>query len=171
MVCHQTSVGVLPLAAFSAPHQRRRHVGDAVHRVEVEGVVGRVLRVPEDGVVLGGPTPLRPAAIVVGPDDLVDEARPAEDAVQHHLAVVRLAVIDMEEERARVGEHPMGLVQARLEEGQVVVEAIPITGLAERGRPIALALEGRSCPPAASLLRPEGHPRLGCGPVLKGGSI
>ena len=108
----------------------------------------------------GGPTPLRPAAIVVGPDDLVDEARPAEDAVEQHLAVVRLAVVDVEEERARGGEHPVGLDQSRLEEGQVVVEAIPIAGLAERGGPIALALEAGPVSRRV-LLRAEGHPRLG----------
>ena len=67
------------------------------------------------------------------------------------------------------GEHPVGLDQSRLEEGQVIVEAIPITGLAERGGPVALALEAGPVS-RRILLRPEGHPRL-VRPVLNGGSI
>ena len=91
--------------------------------------------------MLGRPAPLGSAAVVVGPDDLVEKTLPAEDAVQQHLAVVRLAVVDVEEERARAGEHPVGLLKARREEGQVVAEVIGIAGGAERGRSVAPTLE------------------------------
>src|SRR3712207_7594850 len=52
--------------------------------------------VHEDRVVLRGPPPCRPGAVVVGPDDLVEEVLAAEDAVEQDLAVVRLAVVDVE---------------------------------------------------------------------------
>ena len=90
---------------------------------------------------LAGQRRFGPAAVVVGPDDLVDEARPAEDAVQQHLAIVRLAVVDVEEERTRVGKHPARLPQAGLQEGAIVVEVIGIRGGAEGSRAVALAPE------------------------------
>ena len=77
-----------------------RHVGLAVDRVGVEVVGGGVLDVDEDRVVLGGPAPARARAVVVGPDDLVEEALAPEDLVEQQLAVVRLAVVDVEVERA-----------------------------------------------------------------------
>ena len=56
-------------------------------------------------------------------------------------------------------QHPVGLREARLEEGQVVVEAIGIASRAERGGPVALALEAD--PVALGVtLRPERDPRL-----------
>ena len=74
--------------------------------------------------MLGGPPARGAPAVVVGPDDLVEEAVAPEDAVEQHLAVVHLAVVDVEVEGAVGGEDAVGLAQPRLEEGEVVVEGI-----------------------------------------------
>ena len=58
------------------------------------------LDVDEDRVVLRRPSALRARAVVVGPDDLVQEALAAEDPVEQELAVVSLAVVDVEVEGA-----------------------------------------------------------------------
>ena len=107
IVCHQTSVGSLPRAAFSAVDEPRRHVRLAVDRLGVEVVALRILDVDEDRVVLRRPAPLRARAVVVGPDDLVQEALAAEDLVEQHLAVVHLAVVDVEVERAVAAPAPV----------------------------------------------------------------
>jgi len=75
-----------------------RHVRDALDLVRVEEVALGVTDVDQDVVVLRGPAPGRACAVVVRPDDLVQKAVAAEDAVQQHLAVVYLAVVDVEVE-------------------------------------------------------------------------
>ena len=67
-------------------------------RVEEVGL--RILDVDEDRVVLRRPAALGARAVVVGPDDLVEEALAAEDLVEEHLGVVRLARVEMQVERA-----------------------------------------------------------------------
>src|SRR5207247_6811364 len=100
----------------------------------VERVTVGILDVDEDRVVLGGPAALRSGAVVVGPDDLVQERLAAEDLVQEELAVVRLAVVDVEVERARFGEQPASFPQARLQEREVVVERVAVGALVEKLR-------------------------------------
>ena len=124
MVCHQHVGGQLAARGLLGTDEPRRHVGIAVDLVGVEDVVGGVFDVDEDGVVLGGPAAFGAAAVVVGPDDLVEEAGAPEDAVQQHLAVVRLAVVDVEVEGAVGGEDAVSLDEARGEEGEVVVEGV-----------------------------------------------
>ena len=63
--------------------------------------------------MLGRPAAPGARAVVVGPDDLVEEALAAEDLVEQQLAVVRLAVVDVEVQRALAREQPVGLLQAR----------------------------------------------------------
>ena len=75
--------------------------------------------------MLRGPAAPRPGAVVVGPDDLVQEALTAEDLVEQNLAVVSLTVVDVEVERPVVAEQPVGLVQPRPDEAEVVVKASP----------------------------------------------
>ena len=48
------------------------------------------------------------AAVVVGPDDLVDKGGAAEDAVEQDFDVVDFAVVDVEEEGAVGGEDAVG---------------------------------------------------------------
>ncbi len=104
------------------------HVGDAVDGVEVEGVDVGVAGVPEDVVVLGRPAFAGAGAVVVGPDDLVLEAGAAEDRVEHDLAVVYLARVDVEEERAVGGEDAVRFDHAGTEEADEVVEAVGVAG-------------------------------------------
>jgi len=59
-----------------------------------------VAHVDEDRVVLRGPAPLRPSAVVVDPDELVEEALRAEELVERELAAVRLAVVEVNVQRA-----------------------------------------------------------------------
>ena len=70
--------------------------------------------------MLGGPAPARLGAVVVRPDDLVQERVAAEDLVEQQLAVVRLAVVDVEVQRA-VGRQQLSQAgEAGREELQVV---------------------------------------------------
>jgi hypothetical protein len=87
----------------------RGHVGDAVDVVVPIGVVFRVLGVPEDVVVLGGPPLGRPRTVVVRPDDLVYERLTPKDRIQEYLAVVHLPVVNVKKERAVRLEEPVGL--------------------------------------------------------------
>jgi len=70
----------------------------------------------------------RLAAVVVGPDDFVDEGLAAEDGVEEDLGVVGLAVVDVEEERAGGGEEAVGFFEARADEGGEVVECVGVGG-------------------------------------------
>ena len=72
--------------------------------------------------MLGGPAASAAGAVVVCPDDLVEEALATEDLIEQELAVVRLAVVDVEVQRALACEQAMRVLQARREEREVVVE-------------------------------------------------
>ena len=91
--------------------------------------------------MLGRPAPPGARAVVVGPDDLVEEALAPEDLVEQQLAVVGLAVVDVEVERALAREQPVGLLQARREEAEVVLERVAVGGLGEQPRGVAPALK------------------------------
>jgi hypothetical protein len=106
--------------------EARRHVRLPLDGVGVEPVPVRVAHVDEDRVVLGRPPPARLGPVVVGPHDLVQEAVPAEDLVAEQLHVVRLAVVQVQVERAPRVEQPAGLMQPRLQEPEVVVEAVAV---------------------------------------------
>ena len=123
------------------------HVGDALHLVRVEQVPPRLLRVEEDGVVLGGPAVARTPPVVVGPHDLVEEALAPEDAVQQQLGVVHLAVVEVQVERAARLQQPPRLRQERFEEGEVVVEGVVEGARAEAHRLVAPAAEARAVAP------------------------
>jgi hypothetical protein len=116
-----------------------------------------------------GPALLRARAVVVGPDDLVEEVLAAEDLVEQELAVVSLAIVDVEVERSRRSKDAPTIDQARLQEGEVVGELIEVRGLGEQTARVAPSAEAD---PVAGLvcLRREGPSRLLL-PVLKGGSM
>ena len=59
-----------------------------------------VFGVQQDVVVLGRPAVFGPAAVIVGPDDLVQEALAPEDGIQQDLAVMHFAVVDVEVQAA-----------------------------------------------------------------------
>ena len=108
--------------------QARSHVGDAVGRVEVEGVARGIFGVPEDVVVLGGPALGGAGTVIVGPDDFILKTGATEDLVEHDLAVVDFAVVDVEEERAGGGEYAVRFDEAGAEEAEEVVEAVVVAG-------------------------------------------
>ena len=133
-----------PRAAFSAADEPGRHVRLAVDGLGVEAVRARVLDVDEDRVVLRRPAALRARAVVVGPDDLVQEAVAAEDLVEQHLAVVRLARVEVHVERAVLPQQPPRLAQPRLEEAEVVVVAVVVGRCADDCRAVAAPAEARA---------------------------
>jgi hypothetical protein len=110
-----------------------------------------VFGIPQDVVVLGRPFFGRTPAVIVGPDDLVEKALPAEDLIQHDLAVMHLAVIDVEVQAAVRLEHPVSLLHARGEEGQEIVKVIGVTLRTELDRLVALALEAHPVAVRAAL--------------------
>ena len=109
--------------------------------VGVEEVPAGVADVDEDRVVLRRPAPLRLGAVVVGPHELVQEALAAEDLVEQQLHVVRLALVEVQVERALGVEQAVDLAQARLEEAEVVVEAVAVGRALEQLGAVAAAAE------------------------------
>ena len=75
-----------PRAAFSAVTRPGAMYGSRSTASESKWYALGILDVDEDRVVLGRPAALRARAVVVGPDDLVEEALAAEDLVEQHLA-------------------------------------------------------------------------------------
>ena len=91
--------------------------------------------------MLSRPAALGAPAVVVSPDDLVEEALTPEDLIEQQLAVVGLAVVDVEVQGALAREQPAGLLQARREKREIVIEAVAVAGLGEQPRGVAPALE------------------------------
>ena len=91
--------------------------------------------------MLGGPPPPRLGAVVIAPDDLVQERLASEQLVEQQLAVVGLAVVDVEIERAVWREQLTRACDPGSEERQVVGERILVAQgveqLAEGGRLVA----------------------------------
>ena len=94
--------------------------------------------------MLGGPAPLRLGPVVVGPDDLVEEAVAPEELVEQQLDVVGLAVVEVDVEGSVSGEQPPRLAQARLEEAEVVVEGVVVGERAEQACGVAVPAEAGS---------------------------
>ena len=119
--------------------------------------------------MLGRPAARALAAVVVGPDDLVEEARAAEQLVERDLDVVRLAVVEVQVERAAVGQQPAHLDQPRPQEAEVVVEAVARTSACPALGPVAAPVEAGAV--AVVVRRPSRSVRRVCvAPVLNGGS-
>jgi hypothetical protein len=120
--------------------------------------------------VLRGPPAAALGAVVVGPDQLVEEALPPEERVQQHLRIVGFAIVEMHVERAVVGEQSPRLAQARLEELPVVVEAVVVAAQITAQARIARAPEA-GLDLAAHAAAVRGLDRLALQtPVLNGGS-
>ncbi len=145
---------------FGLTHQAGRHVRNAVDGILVEGVVFGIFDIQQDVVMLGRPAVFRPAAVVIRPDDLVQEALPPEDGIQQDFAVMHLAVVNVEIQAARWFEQTVRLAEARFEEGQVIVKDI--------GIPFRADLDGLIAPSAEAgaiaifvLFRADLRARLG----------
>ena len=130
--------GELAALGLLGRHEPRSHVGLAVDGIRVEPVARRILDVHQDRVVLGRPALAGLGAVVVRPDQLVEEAVAAEQSVEQHLRVVRLAVVEMQVQRAVVGEQAPRLFEPRLEEAPVVVEPV-VVGAKVAAQPLVLA--------------------------------
>ena len=148
----------------------RGEVGDALDGVLVEEVRAGRADVDEDRVVLGRPPVAGPAAEVVGPDDLVEERVAAEHLVEQQLDVVRLAVVDVQVQRAARREQPAGLVQQRLEHAEVVVVDVEVAR-ARRARWWRSAGPGNRCGRRPRRGRSRSVRRCCALPVLNGGSM
>ena len=101
-----------------------RHVWDAIHFIVVERIVIRILGVPEDIVVLGAPLFLGSRTVVVGPDDFVDERVASEYFIEHHLAIMNLAIIQMEEQRTIPLQYAVRFFHARAQESDEITVRI-----------------------------------------------
>ena len=108
--------------------------------------------------MLGGPAPPRARPVVIGPDQLVEEAFPPEYLIQEQLAVVSLAVVDVKVERAFAGEQTLGMLQAWGEESEIVLEGVAIGALREQARGVATS---REAGPVARLIG-DGSRQLAC---------
>jgi hypothetical protein len=91
--------------------------------------------------VLRRPPVLGPATVVVRPDDLVQERRAPEDTVKEHLAVVNLAVVDVEVKASVRCQNAVRLGEPRFQEGQMVVEEIAEALGPDHDALVATALE------------------------------
>src|ERR1019366_9519170 len=85
-------------------------------------------------------------AVVVGPDDLINEGRTPEEPVEEHLHVVHLARVEVHEEAARRRQEPSRFSEARLEEREIIDERVTerarselLRGVAPPAKPRAVA--------------------------------
>ncbi len=58
---------------FLFSYQAGSHIWDAIDRVKIKCVLFGIFDVPEDIIMLGWPAVACPAAVIVRPDDLVQE--------------------------------------------------------------------------------------------------
>ena len=128
-------------ARLLGAHEPGRHVRDALDLLLIEEVLLHVLHVYEDRVVLRGPAIFCAPAVVVRPDDLVQEVVATEDLVEQHLAVMRFSVVDVEVERSVVREQTSRLFQLRPDERQVVVVHVEVLHATDLGRHVTPPLK------------------------------
>ena len=166
---HQVSVGSLPAGGFVRADEAWGHVRDPVDVVDIEGPLGG-FRVPQDVVVLFWPAVPGAAAVVVGPDDLVQEPFGPEQLVEQEPRVMGGVKIEVEVDRPGRSEDPVDLGEALVKERQVLREghvvAVAVVGdhlelVAAAGEPLASL--------GAGPVRMEPNLRTCC--VPKGGSM
>ena len=139
------------------------HVWDALDGVIVEHVVLWVFYVDEDVVVFGRPFSSRSRPVIVGPDQLVQETLAPEDLVHQHLAVVDLAVVQVQVEGPVRPEYPVAFAQAWLKKTQIVVEMVRKRRFAESYCPISVALVAQAIAIiVADSLQPKAALNLPC---------
>ena len=107
-------------------NQTRGHVWLAVNSIRVEVIILGVLHVNQNGVVFGRPAILWLAAVVVGPDDLIQEAFATEQRIEQNLGVMRFAVVEVQIEGAGFAQHAPGLLKSRLEKTPVIGKLVVI---------------------------------------------
>ena len=119
--------------------------------------------------MLARPAVTRPAAVVVGPDDLVEEALRAEDLIQQQPDVMDRPPVHVQVQRAVRGQHAADLDQPCLERRQVLRERQVVLP-----RLLADHLVGYSRPPNPRRVRSPVPVRIDArrctSPVANGGS-
>ena len=156
----------LATRSFVRADQAWGHVGDPVDIFDIEGPFGG-FRVPQDVVVLFRPAVTRPAAVVVGPDDLVQEPLGPEQLVEQEPGVVGGVKIEVEVDRSCRSQHSVDLGEALVQERQVLREGHVVSVAVARdhfelvhavGKTLASLGTGTSANGAQGthLLRPEG---------------
>ena len=80
-------------------------------------------------------------AVVVCPHDLVQEAVASEDLVERELAVVRLAVVEVEIERSMHRKQPASVLEAGDDEVQVLAPVVVEAQVGQQARPVAASPE------------------------------
>src|SRR5262249_24092531 len=121
-------VGLL-LDAVDEPHVRAAAARDP-HGIRVERPVGAA-RVPQDRVVFAAEAAPALAADRVAPHQLVDEAVAAEQPVERDLDVVDRAVIEVNEQRAVVGEEPPAMLEVWSEPRDERIRIVGSVGVGE----------------------------------------
>ena len=91
--------------------------------------------------MLGRPFGFGLSAIVISPDDLVDETLAPEDPVQPDLAIMHLAVVDVEIQAAAWFQQPVSLFQARAYKFLVIIKGIGVLFGAQLNRLVSIPLE------------------------------
>ena len=87
------------------------------------------------------PAVFRSPAIVIGPDNLIQEVLTAKDFVEKNLAVVNLSIVDVKVKGTSWAKESVRFTQAGLKESQVIVEAVEKRGCFAFGCLISLTLE------------------------------
>ena len=140
--------GELAARGLLLGHQARSHVRLTVHLNSVEVVATVVLRIHENVIVLGRPAARGLRAVVVCPNQLVNEVLTPKNHVAHDLHVVHFAPIQVQVQSAVLREQTVRLLNARGQERPVVLEGIVVTRQGLQGARVALALK----PGAVALL-------------------
>jgi len=91
--------------------------------------------------MLRRPFLLGAGAVIISSDNLVEEAFTPKNAIQQNFTVMDLTIVDVKIQAAVRFEHAVGLDQARLEEGQIIIEQIGIRFLPDADGFITPALE------------------------------
>ena len=107
-----------------------------------------ILRVHENVVVLGRPAARGLRAVVVCPNQLVNEVLTPKNHVAHDFHVVHFAPIQVQIQGAVLREQTVRLLNARGQERPVVLEGVIVTRQGLQGAGVVLALE----PGAVALL-------------------
>ena len=119
--------------------------------------------------MLRRPLALAPRAVVVGPDDLVQEAVAAEQPVEEDLGVVDLAGVEVQVEGPVGSERAPRRFDPRSEEAEIVFVTIRVRETPELLGSVPLTLEPDAIPASSRIVASE--IRRCTPPVLNGGSM
>ena len=126
---------------FFRRDQTGSHIRLPVNFFCIEVIRGAILHIDQDVVVFGRPPALGTGAVVVRPNDFIEETIPAKDHVAHDLRVVHLAVIQVQIQSPVLGEEIACRLQPGKQERPVILEGVVVTGQRLYVAGVALAFE------------------------------